>query len=147
MRGLLRTLVFLVGGIGLLVVGAGAFLFYGIYRSTSKLDDVALSPANYEPAAMELARLCQSDPKLFNTDSIGFLDQFDPVWAPPAIAKLHPEDIDVTPDRATVTWGGGFYHCGWQLTRDKTSNWTLRSPRKTGRSRSLKRSTSVLMFV
>jgi hypothetical protein len=80
-----------------------------------------LLPANYEPAAQELVKLCQSDPSFFSKEDVSYLDPFDPVWAPPSVAKLHPEVIDVAADHATVNWGGGFYHCGWDLFRGPPS--------------------------
>ena len=115
----------------LVLAGAVAHIFFGIHRSIANLDAIPLSPANYEPAALELVKLCQSDPTFFNEQSVSYLDPFDPVWAPPSVAKLHPEGIDVSADHATVTWGGGFYHCGWDLVRGPATadgsgySWTL----------------------
>jgi hypothetical protein len=115
----------------LLFAGAVAYFFFQIHRSMSNLNAIPLSPANYQPAALELVKLCQCDPTLFSEQSVSYLDPFDPVWAPPSVAKLHPEMIDVSADHANVTWGGGFYHCGWELLRGSATadgsgySWTL----------------------
>jgi hypothetical protein len=124
----------LLGFIVVLAVGAvgavGLFL-YSIHRSVARLDAVPLAPANYQPATLELIKLCQSDPGLYSEPSLSMFGSFNPVWAPPSVSKLHPEFLQVTPDNVTVTWGGGFYHCGWQLQRsagaaDNSSYaWTL----------------------
>jgi hypothetical protein len=100
-------------------------------RSIAQLDAVPLSPANYKPAAVELVKLCQSDPSLFSEQAVEYLTPFAPIWAPPSVAKLKPETIDIHPDHARVTWGGGFYHCGWTLVRGQAAAdgssyaWTL----------------------
>src|SRR5208337_249615 len=115
----------------LLFAGVVAYFFFQIHRSTSNLNAIPLSPANYQPAALELVKLCQSDPTFFSEQAVSYLDPFDPVWAPPSVAKLHPEMIDVSADHANVTWGGGFYHCGWELVRGPATadgsgySWTL----------------------
>ena len=131
MKKVLFILLFIVlGGVVLAVGGVGYFV-YNIRQSTSQLDAIPLAPANYQPAALELVKLCQSDPTFFDRKSVEYLDPFDPVWAPPMIEKLHPEVLDVSAGLASVTWGGGFYHCGWELTKGPATanndghSWTL----------------------
>ncbi len=120
-------LVFLIP---LLIIAAPVLLYYfWIYLPTAWLNAVPLSPENYKPATVELVTLCQSDPTLYNRLATDFLCPFDPLWLPPSVTRLNPEGVDINPDRAAVTWGGGFYHCGWKLVRGAaTANgytWTL----------------------
>jgi hypothetical protein len=131
MRELLRYFFLVVVIVAVGIAGIVGYFLWGIHRSISQLDAVPSSPTNYQPAAMELVKLCQSDPSLFSEDAVSYLGSFDPAWAPPSVAKLHPEMIDISADHATVTWGGGFYHCGWQLVRGSATAdgsgffWTL----------------------
>jgi hypothetical protein len=126
-------LISVVSFVFLLILGVagviGYTIFFGIPAAYARLDAVPLAPANYQPAALELVKLCQSDPSFFSKEAIAAMG--DPVWAPPSVAKLNPEDLDIDADHATVIWGGGFYHCGWKLARgpagtdDSSHSWTL----------------------
>jgi hypothetical protein len=113
----------------ILAVFAGHLIVNPFQRAIAQLDAVVLSPANYQPVEMDLVRLCQSDPSLVQNESQA--DPFDPAWAPPSLSKLHPEDIQIDSGHATVTFGGGFYHDGWDLVRQSgddnatTRTWTL----------------------
>jgi tetratricopeptide (TPR) repeat protein len=66
----------------------------------------------YQPAARALALLCQSDPFFF-------LDEppLTPAWTPPEILKLGPTWVHIDKDGASVEFGGGFHHFGYQLKR------------------------------
>jgi hypothetical protein len=57
MNKLWRDVRCILGIVGLLGIGAVAYFFYEIHQSISKLNDVPLLQANYEPAALELAML------------------------------------------------------------------------------------------
>ncbi|HEY1686719.1 MAG TPA: hypothetical protein VGG19_18305 [Tepidisphaeraceae bacterium] len=131
MKTIVITIVAIASAIILAIAGIVAYFFFGFQYAIHKLNAVPLSSDNYRPSAVELIKICQSDPRLFSDEATKYLDPFDPVWAPPSVAKLHPEVIEIAPDQASVTWGGGFYHCGWKLVRgSSTANglshtWTL----------------------
>lgn len=96
-----------------------------------KISDLS-QPAVYEPAGKELARLCQSDPALFVDTEV-----FQPAWTPAVILPHDPTWVDIQPDRASVEFGGGFHHFGYELTRSAgdtptTNRWTLSLDNETG---------------
>jgi hypothetical protein len=83
-------------------------------------------PTACQPAAVALARLCQSDQAFFR-DEEGVL----PAWAPAEVLRLNPASVEIAPEGATVEFGGGFHHFGYRLKRDAQSAsdeenaWTL----------------------
>lgn len=120
----------------LIIVGgfaAAIFAYFSLsfWYAKHGLDAVPLAPTNYQPAALELVQVCQSNPEFFSREATRPNSPFDPAYAPPSVAKLHPETVDFDPDGARVIWGGGFYHCEWRLkktspTADGRGNtWTL----------------------
>jgi hypothetical protein len=119
----LAIIVIVVGGI------VGSF-YWSTYHAVAALDAVALSPANYQPAALDLIKLCQSDPSFYTPNSAAYTDSNDAIWVPPSVARLHG-GVSVNADRATVAWGINIYYCGWNLTRGaptaggRSYSWTL----------------------
>ena len=109
------TLIIVFGTPVVLIVGFVGLMLGGILWSQHQLDSVPRSPANYQPAAQDMIKMCQSDPAFFGEDATRDQDSFNPAWAPPSILKLHIEDMQVSPDCCKLWWGGGFYHCGLQL--------------------------------
>jgi hypothetical protein len=89
--------------------------------------DAMQRPENYKPAELYLARLVQSDPAIWKSDTAE-----PPDWLPPELGKLQPHDADIAPDLAVLGGGGGFidffgYHLwrGPSLPDAKSSSFTL----------------------
>jgi hypothetical protein len=130
MRRLFRYFLLLVLIVVLGIAGFIGYFVWEVHHGISQLNAVPLSPANYQPAAIALIQLCQTDPGIYE-EAVADMGDFNPVWAPSSVTKLDPEGVDIAADHATVTWGGGFYHCGWELVRGARTaegsgfSWTL----------------------
>jgi hypothetical protein len=62
-----------------------------------------LLPQNYKPAGIYMARLMQSDPKLWDSDPGSWL----PDWLPAELGSVHLNEISVAPGTCWLQWGGG----------------------------------------
>src|SRR5437016_4027878 len=93
--------------VALLVVVVIALVFRPFYRVSRAIhaSQAAMQmPENFRPAEQILARMCQSDPRIFEADK----GEMPPNWTPPEIGKLIPHFITVKPDGARVDMGSGF---------------------------------------
>jgi hypothetical protein len=113
----------------LVPIGLLVFFALSIWSADRRTAAVPLDPANYQAAAPDLVRLCQTDPQLLK-QKYGEVDASQV----PSIGRLNPEVgvLSVRPDEADVTWGGGFCHAGWRLVRSPDEDehapshtWTL----------------------
>jgi hypothetical protein len=121
-----------VAGIILLFL-AGLFLWgYILFtRPIHKIEAHLVDPATWEPACSALAKMCQSDRKLFgpttNLDTI----IGDRQRVPPEIVSLQPEFLSWRPYGIDVWFGGGFHHFQYELSLDQSAStetidqWTL----------------------
>jgi hypothetical protein len=112
----------------LLVLGACFFLpLVSIWFNEAR----ASRPDVYRPAAVALARLCQSDPPTFGPSHSPQGSLLIPDLLSTEIPDLGPVHAYAGPDGALVYWGGGPYHYGYRLVRDKvtsdatTNYWSL----------------------
>jgi hypothetical protein len=72
---------------------------------------------NYEPAAHDLALYCQSLSVIAPLpDVAGYM------WLPPSVRKFGATHAEMTADAARVQMGGGFYHWGYFLDKDKDAS-------------------------
>jgi tetratricopeptide (TPR) repeat protein len=100
--------------IALLLFNPISLMFFGIFTSMGLIKKTELKlqkPAIYQPVAERLATYCQSDTNLFPA-ILSF------AWMPPEISHLGHPWGDISPDYASVEFGGGFYHFGYYLKRD-----------------------------
>lgn len=117
-RGGVIVAVTVVAGVLLLTPIGRVFISVVLFRwQVQNLEAAVTAPGGYEPAAVALAKLCQSDPSLFSDH-----DVFRPAWSPPELTALKPSSVDVDPDGARVEFGGGFHHFGYILSLDKESS-------------------------
>jgi hypothetical protein len=85
-------------------------------------------PENYKPAAIALARLAQTDPKLLEAGA----DGTPPEWTPLELGKLGPLEMTIQSDGAYMTTTSGLAEfTGYKVELDKkkstatTNQWTL----------------------
>ena len=97
------------------VIGGFYWVIGNMQRQIAAQETLITTPANYIAAGKDLALLCQSDPKWFTDD-----EPLRPAWAPASVLKLGCTWVNVTPQQASVEFGGGFHHFGYRLTRDAT---------------------------
>lgn len=85
-------------------------------RHIKHLNIILARPENYKPAAIALARLCETDPKLLDPG----MNEQPPDWTPPELGKLGPLEIDVENDTAFLSTTGGLDEFnGYRLDLDK----------------------------
>lgn len=99
------ALIVVLVSLAIVVCGAGVLLFpfWRAAHNIKKLNAVLASPANYQPAAIALARLCETDPRLLAAD----MGQTPPDWTPLELGRLGPLDIDVQKDAAFLSTTSG----------------------------------------
>src|SRR5208282_5343159 len=108
-----------------IILGLVAFVYFGglrwvLLRGIAPKQAMLQTPATYTPVGQDLAELCQTcqlHPDWFPSDA----DPFAPPWSPPSLRALRPNSISIMPDGAHVEFGGGFYHYGYDLTRDSVA--------------------------
>jgi YD repeat-containing protein len=126
-RWIICTFVIVVG-----IIGGAIWMFIRpfvhVNRQIHHSQAEMVMPENFKPAELVLARMCQSDPHLFEADP----DGLPPDWTPPEIGKLLPHYITIKPDEARVDMGGGFIdNYNYILQRDvahsdaKNNVWVL----------------------
>jgi hypothetical protein len=95
----------------------GDGFFTRLFSPTARAEAKVTAKSAYEPAARDLALLCQSDPFFF-------LDEppFAPAWTPSEILKLGPTWVQIDANSAHVEFGGGFHHFGYDLKRDPSAD-------------------------
>lgn len=98
-------------GFGLVLITPVFLFWYPVLRAEWKMR----RPAVYKPVAETLARYCQSDPALFPST-------LDEPWLPKEAALVNSGWGGVSPDRAGIQFGGGFYHFGYKLERDPAAS-------------------------
>jgi tetratricopeptide (TPR) repeat protein len=72
-------------------------------------------PEVYQPVAQRLATYCQSDQSLF-PKILSY------AWLPSEISNLGEPWCEVATNYASVEYGGGFYHFGYNLQRNQTGS-------------------------
>lgn len=107
-----------------IVVGAGAIAFFYVlprvmFHDIFEREKELTQGAVVLEAGRELAILCQT----CRLHSEWFVNKsfVVPAWTPAVILRLDPRWIEITPDNATVEFGGGFHHCGYFVERGSTS--------------------------
>jgi hypothetical protein len=116
----------LVGAFLLTPFGRIVILAVLINRDIAAAEAKVTAPAAYQPAAVALARLCQSDPTFYSDD-----EPWPQACTPVEVLKLRPLHMRINPEFALVEFGGGLGHFGYKLELDDgpadeaTNHWTL----------------------
>ena len=104
--------------LAVLVFNPFSLMFFGIFveqRQIKAVEAKLQQPDIYEPVARRLATYCQSDQNLF-PKILSY------AWLPGEIQHVEEPWCEVTTNSASVEFGGGFYHYGYNLERDQASS-------------------------
>lgn len=102
--------------IALVMGGFHWLIVHTLLWSVGAKEDALTSPNNFKPIGDDLALLCQTYQA--HSDWFENQDPFAPPWTPAPALALHPTWVQLSADAAHIEYGGGFYHFGYDLSRD-----------------------------
>ena len=115
-----RVIIVILWGLlaaALIVVGSIAVMVISTHRGIASAEARISAPKACQPAAIALAKLCQSDARFHSHGSFS-----PPPWTPREITALSPSWLEIAKDEARVEFGGGLHHFGYELKLDTSKS-------------------------